>query len=219
MTFFFKTNRNEELPNIYVVPFTFFTYDNSRVEKHSKKGIISSFLNWLRKLFFPHSFDILSDKEYSPFLQIENLDSFFDVPVIEAFMTSRWPETKIYWMVPLVLYFIFLYLFSILSDLYLEDNTEENKYNVKNLIMIVIFYYVGIYLLLIEFMQILKYGVEYYYNIFNLFDLCSFICGLVVFTFIFVKSFNENNGIDNEGIVLLITITTLILWIEMVCTV
>ncbi|GBC02301.1 hypothetical protein RclHR1_04550008 [Rhizophagus clarus] len=213
--FKYKTIRNEELPNIYVVPFSFSTFDNnSKVEKHSEKGFISNFLNWLRKLLFPHSFDILSEKEFSPFLQIKNVDSFFDVPVIETFLTSRWPETKIYWMVPLVLYAIFLYLFSILSEIYLDDSTETDKYSARNLITVIIFYYVGIYLLLIEFMQILKYGMEYYYNIFNVFDMCSFICGLVVFTFIFAKSFNENNGINNEGIVILITITTLILWIE-----
>ncbi|POG63515.1 hypothetical protein GLOIN_2v1484628 [Rhizophagus irregularis DAOM 181602=DAOM 197198] len=42
-----------------------------------------------------------------------------------------------------------------------------------------------------------------------------YIESVIVFTLIFVKSFNEVNEINNERIVILLAVTTLILWIEM----
>lgn len=40
--------------------------------------------------------------------------------------------------------------------------------------------------------------------------------GVIVFTLIFVKSLNEAKEVDDKGIVILMTGTILILWIEMV---
>jgi hypothetical protein len=170
----------------------------------------------LRKILLPPVHKNLNYKDHSkPLLYIESKDTIFDNPFIEAVMTSRWEQAKIYWMISLIFYIVFLFLFSFLSQLYLSDNDDKNKYNATFMTMVGIFYYVGIYLLIIEFMQIRKYKIKYF-TLFNAFDLYSIVLGIIVFTLIFVKSFNETNKINNEGIVILLTITTLILWIEMV---
>jgi hypothetical protein len=199
-----------------VVPFPNFTNDNTNVEERSR-GMFGEILHYFERILLPPSYSS-SDKEFNSFLQIANKDVFFDVPVIEAVTTSRWTRTRRYWMIPLIFYIIFLFLFSFLSQHFLSDNYDNDKYNAFIMTMVGIFYYVGMYLLLIEFMQIGKYKIfNYCSNIFNIFDLCSTILGVMVFTFIFAKSFNKTDGINNEEIVILLTITTLILWIEMVC--
>jgi hypothetical protein len=202
-----------------MIPFPNYTTHNSKVKKQPK-GIITNFFYGLRKILLPLNYNKLNDKGYNhPFLQIKNIDAFFDVPAIEAFMTSRWKQTKRYWMTSLWFYIVFLFLFSFLSNFFLNNNNDdENKRNVAIMIMTGIFYYVGMYLLIIEFMRIKKYKLSNYFSsIFSIFDLCSIMLGVITFTLIFIRSFDETIGINNEGIVILTTITTLVLWIEMVC--
>ncbi|PKC14766.1 hypothetical protein RhiirA5_409011 [Rhizophagus irregularis] len=151
MKYNFPIRRDEELPNIYIVP-NFTTYAE-RIEGKICKDII------------------------------------FDNPFIEAVMTLRWRQAKIYWMIPLIFYIIYIFLFSFLSQLYLSDNDDENKHNSTFMTVVGIFYYVGIYLLIVEFMQMRNYKLN--------------------------TSFNEINEINNQGIVILLTVTTLLLWIEM----
>ncbi|CAB5346731.1 unnamed protein product [Rhizophagus irregularis] len=210
---FFEYNkiRDGELDNFYIVP-NFTTY-NEKIEEKSG-GIFSIILYWLRKIFLPPGYKNLDYKGHKSFLYIESKDIIFDNPFIEAVMTSRWRQAKIYWTIPLIFYIIFLFLFSFLSQLYLSDNDDKNKYNATFMTMVGIFYYVGIYLLTIEFTELRKYKIKYL-TLFNVFDLCSIILGVIVFTLIFVRSFNEIIEINNEGIVILLTVTTLILWIEM----
>lgn len=205
--------RDEELPNIYSVP-NFTTYYETNEEK--SRGIFGTILYWLRIILLPPGYKNLDYNDHTSFLYIESKDTIFDNPFIEAVMTSRWKQAKIYWMIPFIFYIIFLFLFSFLSQLYLSDNDDKNKHNAMSMSMVGIFYYVGMYLLNIEFIQIRKYKIEYF-TLFNVFDLFSIMLGIIVFTLIFVISFNETNEINNEGIVILLTVTTLILWVEMVC--
>lgn len=172
---------------------------------------------WLRKILLLPGYKNLDYKGHKSFLYIESEDIIFDNPFIEAVMTLRWRKAKIYWMIPLIFYIIFLFLFSFLSQLYLSDNDDKNKHNATLMTVVGIFYYVGTYLLIIEFMQIYRYRLNYCRNVFNIFDLCSIVLGISVFTLIFVKSFNETSGINHKYIVVLLTVTTLILWTEMVC--
>jgi hypothetical protein len=200
-----------------MVPFPNPTNNNSKDEEKFM-GTFSEFLYFLKKIFLPQGYK--SAKEDS-ILHIKNKSSFFDIPVIEAITTSRWTRTRRYWMIPLILYIIFLVLFSFLSQLLLSDSDNENKHDAKFMTMVGIFYYVGIYLLIIELMPVWpvwNYMFSSDFSLFNIFDLFSTILGVVVFTFIFVKSYNDAAvGINNEDIVILLTVTTLILWIEMVC--
>ncbi|GBC20722.2 hypothetical protein GLOIN_2v1483623 [Rhizophagus irregularis DAOM 181602=DAOM 197198] len=151
-----------------------------------------------------------------PNLLLKNKSAFFNVSVVEAVITSRWEQTKNYWMIPLLVYSTFLALFAYLPPFFLDGNYElGGGIDIINMINMGIFYYAGLYLLIAEFMQMKKYKTEYFI-LFNIFDLCSILLGIIVFTLTIVKSFDETNRINGEGIVILTTVTTLILWIEMI---
>ncbi|GBC02300.1 hypothetical protein RclHR1_04550007 [Rhizophagus clarus] len=214
-TFFeYQKIRDEELSNIYVVP-NFTTYDSNIEEKpRGILRIISYYLYYLGKILLPPNYKNLENRNLKPFLSVGCKSKYFDNPVIEAVMTSRWEQAKIFWMIPLIKYIIFLFLFSFLSQLYLSDDDDKNKHNATNMIMVGIFYYVGLYLLKIEFMQMKKYKIKYF-TLFNVFDLCSITLGIIVFTLLFVKSFGKPIGINDEDIVILVTTTILILWAEL----
>ncbi|POG63511.1 hypothetical protein GLOIN_2v1685950, partial [Rhizophagus irregularis DAOM 181602=DAOM 197198] len=97
-----------------------------------------------------------------------NENEFFNIPSMGATINSRWRQAMKYWVGPLGLYIVFLIIFSTLSQIYLSDNLNYGL----NITMIVIFYYIGTYLLLIELMQMVKYRSKYF-TIFNMLDLCS----------------------------------------------
>ncbi|PKB99373.1 hypothetical protein RhiirA5_429817 [Rhizophagus irregularis] len=190
----YKKVRHEELHNFYMVPIPYFTTHNSKVEK-----VESS-----KKTYF------------SPFLQIKKNETFFNIPAMEAAINSRWTQAMTYWMIPLGFYVAFLVIFDIISQYYLNDN----RYLLKNYAFIfVIFYYFGAYLLAIEIMQIKKYGIKYI-TLFNVFDIGSIICAIIVTTMILANSIIKKYSINiatisTEVIIGLISTTTLILWIEM----
>ncbi|PKB99440.1 hypothetical protein RhiirA5_429693 [Rhizophagus irregularis] len=218
----YKIIGDEELHNIYMVPLLNFTTHDTKIEEKSR-GKVKTILHWLRKALFPPNYKNLGDNELSPYLRIKkNKGSFFNVPVMEAVIISRWEQTRNYWMIPLLLYIIFLCSFASLS-IYSDINFEFGYLSyflyyvdsiIPDMINTGIFYYAGIYLLIIEFTQMKKYRAKYF-TLFNIFDLCSIILGIIVFTLKLVKSPDETNTIKGEVIVILMTVTTLILWIEM----
>ncbi|PKY61609.1 hypothetical protein RhiirA4_486818, partial [Rhizophagus irregularis] len=213
---FFSYNkmRDEILPDIYMVPFTNFTTRDTKIEgKSKKKGIV----HFLRKTLFPPGYKNLEDKYLSPFLQIKkNDETFFTIPAMEAVINSRWYQAMAYWIRPLSLYAIFLILFTTLPQFTRNGNNAE-IYMISEMIGGSVFYYIGIYLLMIEFMQIRKYKIKYI-TIFNIIKLNSIILGIIVFSLlallVFTKSYDTINAII-DTILILISITTLILWIEM----
>ncbi|CAG8697959.1 2832_t:CDS:10 [Rhizophagus irregularis] len=181
----YKKVREDILPDIYMVPLPNFTTHNFRVVEKDGKGIfkgIKNFIYLLGYIFLP------------------------PVPAIEAAINSRWRDTMAYWMGPLYFYAIFLTYFSYLSQLLLNGDEE---FNALIKIGIGIFYYTGIYLLIIEFRQIMKYRTKYI-TTFNIIDLSSIILGIIVFSLI---SFTVRTS--NETIMILASMTTLVLWIEL----
>ncbi|CAB5346736.1 unnamed protein product [Rhizophagus irregularis] len=206
----YKKVRENILPDIYMVPLPNFTTHNFRVVEKDGKGIfkgIKNFIYLLGYIFLPPGYKKLEDKYFSSFHQIKKREKeFFRVPAIEAAINSRWRDTMAYWMGPLYFYAIFLTYFSYLSQLLLNGDEE---FNALIKIGIGIFYYTGIYLLIIEFRQIKKYRTKYI-TTFNIIDLSSIILGLIVFSLI---SFTVRTS--NETIMILTSMTTLVLWIEL----
>ncbi|PKC01468.1 hypothetical protein RhiirA5_504596 [Rhizophagus irregularis] len=215
----YKKIRDDLLPDICMVPLPNFTNYYSKIKGEIVKEEIfrklirkltTSF--WWIKVLIPPSYKDLNNKDFSPFLQIKkNKSAFFNIPSMESVIISRWRQTKNYCMIPLIFYILFLTLFSVLSWFYLNDNDKNKNYR---LIMVVIFYYSGIYLLTVEIKQMLKYGSKYF-TLFNIFDSCSIILGMIVFSLILANTFIKINGIDDESIIFATSVTALILWIEM----
>lgn len=198
----------------------FTTYDTKVEEKTVQVGVLrtlTGILLGLRNIIFPHFYKNLYDKDFSPYLQVEkNIDTFFSIPAMEAVINSRWSQTKQYLLISLIYYIIFLVLFSVLSWLYLNNDIND-KHKYYFLIMILIFYYSGIYLLLIEIIQMIKYKGKYF-TLFNIFDLCSVILGMIIFSIILANSFSSKiNGLNYEWMIFATSVTAFLLWIEMVC--
>ncbi|UZO03349.1 uncharacterized protein OCT59_023756 [Rhizophagus irregularis] len=203
-------------PDIYMVPLPNFT--THKIEKFEKSSFYEEYekiIHFFRNMFIPPCYNNIDDKKLSSFLQIKkNERAFFNIPAMEAAINSRWDQTKVHWKGSLYLYFMFLILFSSLSHYYLRGYNSIDT-SIRTGFGIIIFYYIGIYLLIIEIMQMQKYAKKYI-TIFNMFDLFSIISGMAIITLILlVKVFNKADGISEELITILTTVTTLILWIEM----
>ncbi|CAB4479263.1 unnamed protein product [Rhizophagus irregularis] len=205
--FNYATISDDILSDIYMVPLPNFTTYDPKIK--AKTGIVY----FLRKILFPPGYKNLDNNKFSSFLKIEKKKgTFFNIPAMEAVMNSRWNQTRKYWILPLILYVIFLGLFSFLSWSYLSDKEDLYFSDVREFVpkhIIGLFYYTGIYLLAIEFSQMKKYKSNYF-TLFNILDLSSIVLGMFNFTLILI--FNGNYG---EWIILATSVTTLILWIEL----
>ncbi|GBC02299.1 hypothetical protein RclHR1_04550006 [Rhizophagus clarus] len=165
--FLYNKIREDISSDTYMVPLPNFTTHDEKIE--IKKGIIY----FLRKTLFPPSYKNLEDENFSPFLQIKkNGKTFFSIPAIEATINSRWYHAMAYWIRPLGLYAMFLILFTTIPQYPSigENNTINVVLQTFLYIGVGIFYYIGLYLLMIEFMQIRKYKRDYF-TIFDIFDL------------------------------------------------
>jgi len=242
----FSFYRDDELSYIYMIPLPNFTTYKYKSSKPKSNSIKSNIWYFIRNILFPINYKKLKkDEKFSSFLQIihniEYKNPFFEIPAMEAVMTSRWKTTKNYWMISLFLYFLYLVLFSYLSWFYLKNNEIINKVTkVTNVILIILFYYIGIYLFLIEYIQMREYKFAYLtghqrvkkynsvnkfsiFNIFNLFNIYSIFSGIITLTFILTKSYTKSNSInfiDNDTnedfLIILSSFTILFLWIELV---
>ncbi|GES90904.1 hypothetical protein GLOIN_2v1881080 [Rhizophagus clarus] len=191
----YKKMRDDLLPEICMAPLPNFTSYNSKIkDKSVEEEIFRKLIRklaisfWWIKVLFPPSYKGRDNKNFSPFLQIKkNKGAFYNIPAMEAVINSRWRQTKNY---------------------YFDSN---KKYR---LIMVAIFYYSGIYLLIIEIKQMVKYKGKYF-TIFNIFDLCSIILGIIIFSLILSNTLIKVNGIDDELLIFATSVTALILWIEM----
>jgi hypothetical protein len=186
-----------------MVPFTNFTVHNIKTErKLTNKRKLTNIMYFLRDILFPPGYKNLKEQEYfSPFLQIKKIKkAYFTIPAIEASINSRWYQAMAYWMRPLSYYTMFLILFT----------TIPQFYNIhSDMILVGMFYYIGLYLLMIEFMQIRKYKTKYI-TTFNIFDLSSIILGIIFFSLYLTTKYDEIY-------IYLSSITLFLLWIEMVC--
>ncbi|GES88069.1 hypothetical protein GLOIN_2v1881093 [Rhizophagus clarus] len=185
----YRLIRNNILPDIYIVPLPNFTTYNPKTKEKN-----------------------LDDKDFSPFLQIvKNENELFNIPSMEAAINSRWDQAMKYWVGPLSLYIVFLIIgFSALSHVYLSDDL----YYIINYSVIILLYYNGAYLFIIESMQLIKYKSKYFTFI-NAIDVYSIVLGMIVFTLILlVNVFVAVEVISNKAIVILTAVTTLMLWIE-----
>ncbi|CAB4488531.1 unnamed protein product [Rhizophagus irregularis] len=206
----YRKLRYDMLSDICMVPLpNFTTCPNEETDEEPEEtgefekfwAVLKIFAKFLRKIFIPIN-PFRQNEQFSPFLQVEKNNSpFFYIPAMEAIINSRWNQTKTNWMIFLIKYFIFLVLYSYLTQMFL--NNHENYSKTANIVMIVIFYYLGIDLSIVEFMR-MKNNL----TMLHIFDLCSTIFGITNLTLMFFV-------FDDEWIILLTSVTTLILWIEM----
>ncbi len=225
-----------------MVPLLNFTTNKYKSSESKPNNIQSMIWYFITNILFPISYKKLKkDENFSSFLQtIQNIEYkslFFKIPAMEAVMASRWRPTKFYWRISFTLYFFYLGLFSYLSWFYLGEKRSIGKATeVINILIMILFYYIGIYLLVIEVKQMIEYKITYFtgykpreqhkrfkynfskllINLFNLLDVFSIVFGIITLTIILINSYTQSNLINNEALVVLSSFTVLILWIQVV---
>jgi hypothetical protein len=82
------------------------------------------------------------------------------------------------------------------------------------------FYYLGFFLLFVEYRQIEHLGPKDYLQFFNLFDLVAVVLPFVIMSVFVVSSFKFSNGfadvVTTQDITVAISFAMLILWFEFV---
>ena len=121
------------------------------------------------------------------------------------------------------LFFCFIVIFTILTGAVKNSfvpkgkNDGDSNFNIITYIMVLLFYYIGYYLLASEIVQFIHEGWRRYISVYNFFDLASVIMPLATYT---VEWIRESKGPMPPNQLRQITIATsftvLVLWIELV---
>ncbi|CAB4420443.1 unnamed protein product [Rhizophagus irregularis] len=189
-------------PSIKIVPLYNFTTTNSEI--FPKENDINN------------SNDAKNLSQFSPLVQIIRLDKnndIFNNPAIEAAINYKWPSARNYFLRLFSIYILFAICFAHLE-------ATEHLCNFL-LFLIIIFYYSGCYLLVVELMQLWHHSWRHYINdIFNFVDLASVILALIIMSVHVVPSFSTENAFANivttKEIVVAISFTMLLLWFEFI---
>ncbi|CAG8544751.1 19694_t:CDS:2 [Rhizophagus irregularis] len=126
------------------------THDSKDEDKRIIRIIKKSFRLLLRLLLL-RGYSYKESSQFFSFLQKNQHKGnreYFNAPIVEAFITSKWLQARNHWGIRLMFYTTFLFLFSFLSQLFLSDNDYQNKHNATFMTVVGIFYYVGTFVLL-----------------------------------------------------------------------
>ncbi|RIA87165.1 hypothetical protein C1645_828188 [Glomus cerebriforme] len=203
-----------------VVPLPEFTINRIPPQDKAKKKIL---LNIFLFLFIPRWYKISQNEKnklLSPFsrvVQYENNDDIYDNPATEAIIDFRWQKARTFFFLLFLRFLIFVLCFGIVSWAYLDHSTFLN--NTFLVVLIVIFYYLALYFLITEIIQLCYHGPRGYFgDIYNIFDIFSILFPAIVMSLL-VKDFHLSNGFGSiekasQGIIVGISLSVFFLWIE-----
>jgi hypothetical protein len=208
-----------------VVPLPKFTINNIPKEK-VEYNFFKIILNLFWFIFIPRWYKIgWNEKDkLSPFSRVihyENNDDIYDNPATEAVIDFHWQKARNYSFFLFVRFLIFGICFASLSWAYCVHGNISAGSGSLLFALIVIFYYLAIYLLTVELIQLCYHGPRAYFNnVFNGFDLISVILPVTVMSLI-LENFQCSNGFESvkktdAQLLTGISFSILVLWIEMV---
>ncbi|PKK72928.1 hypothetical protein RhiirC2_776630 [Rhizophagus irregularis] len=203
------------LPN-----FTVNSIENDKKEYNWIKDIL--YLLWF--IFLPRSYQIKRDDrtKLSPFsrmIHYENNDDIYDNPATEDVINFRWQKAKNFFILLFFRFLIFAICFVLVSRSYLKHGTTINRKFL--LALIIIFYYLAIYQLITEVLQLKYRGFKKYFgDIFNLFDIISIVLSVTMMS-IMLESFQFSDGFKNvkeinNWLIVGISFSIFFLWIELI---
>ncbi|GBB90270.1 hypothetical protein RclHR1_17170001 [Rhizophagus clarus] len=205
-----------------VVPLPGFTKNRvkkKKVEYNFFKIISNLFLF----IFIPRLYKISRNerKKLSPFSRMilyENNDDIYDNPATEAVINFRWQKARNFFFLLFFRFIIFAVCFGIVSWSYLNRSNVVNGNFLFSLI--IIFYYLALFLLVTELLQLHHRGPKKYFDAFNVFDIISIVCSVTIMTIIhnrfqFSDGFESVKEIDTRLIVG-ISFSIFLLWIELI---
>ncbi|UZO23321.1 uncharacterized protein OCT59_015664 [Rhizophagus irregularis] len=204
-----------------VVPFPGFTLNNIKMAK-KKYNLFRNILNHFSSILLPPPRQIKQDEtnKLSPFtrmIQYENNDYIYDNPAIEAVINFRWRKTKYSLYFLFLRFLIFAICFVLVSWAYLNRGFIVNGNFL--LVLIIVFYYLAIYLFIIEVKQIRYRGPKkYILDLFNNFDMISIILPVMVMSMM-LDDFQLSDGygsVKETSLVVEISFSIFLLWIELI---
>ncbi|CAG8549358.1 11986_t:CDS:2 [Funneliformis mosseae] len=170
-----KTSKNiRKIDQVYMVPLPDFTVFPDGI--HDKRRFWSIPIVLLKLLFWPRNHIIEQEGKLSPFLRMIRNDyttEIYDNPSIAAVIDYKWNVARTYFVRQALTYLAFGLSYTILS------NTMEQfvRPQIPNYIiaLVVLFYWLGFYLLNTERVQLKYVGWRRYFSVYNFFDLFSVI--------------------------------------------
>ncbi|CAB4389896.1 unnamed protein product [Rhizophagus irregularis] len=206
-----------------IVPLPSFTINNFERE-YKEYNLIKIILNLLSFIFIPRFYQInrYERKKLSPFSRMilyENNDDIYDNPATEAVIDFRWQKAINFFFFLFLRFLIFATCFGVVSWAYLNHSNMINGKFIFTLI--IIFYYLAIYQLFTEVLQIRYRGFKKYFGkIFNSVDLISTALSVTVMSIMF-KNFQFTDGFESLKeidirLIVGISFSIFFLWIELI---
>ncbi len=225
----FPNNRENYSPTIKIIPLHNFTVSN--IPQKMKSNYDNPFfIKILKLLFIPRGYyvndsgDAKNFPQLSPFVQMircEEDDDIFNNPAMEAVIDYKWLPARNYFLQLFPVYILFSACFATICGTYVAHLEATGYLCEFLLILIVVFYYLGYYLLMVEYGQLEHHGWRHYFKFFNCIDLASIIIAIIVMSVYVTPTFSTENTFANvvttQKITAIISFTMLLLWIEFVC--
>jgi hypothetical protein len=205
-----------------VVPLPRFT-TNEIPKKKEEYTLENNILNLFLFIFIPRWYQIRRDnvKQLSPFSRMilyENNDDIYDNPATEAVIDFRWRNARNFLYSLFLRFLVFAACFGLVSWAYLNHSTIiDGKFL---FVIIIIFYYLALYLLITEALQLYYRGIKKYLGVFNSFDNISIVISVTIMSIMF-KSFQFSDGFGSvktidPGLIAGISFSIFLLWMEFV---
>ncbi|CAG8443013.1 9129_t:CDS:2 [Funneliformis caledonium] len=220
-----KTSKNiRKIDQVYMVPLPDFTVFPDGI--HDKRRFWSIPIVLLKLLFWPRNHIIEQEGKLSPFLRMIRNDyttEIYDNPSIAAVIDYKWNVARTYFVRQALTYLAFGLSYTILS------NTMEQfvRPQIPNYIiaLVVLFYWLGFYLLNTERVQLKYVGWRRYFSVYNFFDLFSVILPFTAASIQLYYNLSDyfrykSNAItsyfelDQEMFTIFDSFTTLTIWLE-----
>ncbi|CAB4404217.1 unnamed protein product [Rhizophagus irregularis] len=212
------SNTENLSPTVKIIPLRNFT-----VRKREKLKHKAFLLKVFQYVFIPRRY--LSDiKLSSPLVQIvrneKNEDDIFDNPTMAAAINYKWGPTRNYFLGNFFRYILFAACFAALVGCYLGHvEATGHLYNLL-VFLFILFYYSGVYLFLVECIQLRHHSWRYYLDFFNFVDLASVVISLVLVSVYVTPSFRLSNAfadvVATSNITAGLSFTMLLLWFDFI---
>jgi hypothetical protein len=216
-------------PIVKIIPLRNFTTCNipaKKINRNNKSFSLMTFLmNVVQYLFIPRKYLCLKkdSSQLSPLVQIvrnEKDDDIFDNPAMEAAINYKWGPTKNYFLRVFITYFLYAACFAALVGCYLGHIEATGHLRNFLVFIFILFYYSGVYLILVEWRQFQHHGWIHYLDFFNFVDLASVVTSLVMVSVYITPKFKLSNAfadvVATSNITAGFSFTMLLLWFEFV---
>jgi len=213
-------------PTVKMIPLHNFTVSN--IPKNIENNYEGSFLDKLFKLLFTpqryfNSADAKNFSQLSPLVQIIRSENNYDIfknPAIEAAINYKWCLVRSYFLRLFFVYILFAICFAVICGTYVAHLETAGHLCNFLLFLMILFYYLGYYLLVVEYRQLEHHGWTHYFDFFNCVDLASVVMAIIVMSVYIIPSFSTENTFANvlttQGTTVTISFTMLLLWFEFV---